>query len=186
MYISRISKRNNVSKEGSLFFKDRSISHGKIYSGFIDKAERILFYVEPEYILILSHTKPNWESINFETKEFKPSLSVGQLLRFSIVCDVSRKSSGTRYKRLFLSEDDDIVSWFEEKSVNNGFKIEHIELLDRSVESFRHKNNMPRFNGVEIVGVLKIVDLEKFYNVLNNGIGKGKAFGFGMLRVYRC
>ena len=39
------------------------------------------------------------------------------------------------------------------------------------------------FYGVQFEGVLRVEDTKKFEYVLKNGIGSGKAFGFGLLTI---
>ncbi len=41
------------------------------------------------------------------------------------------------------------------------------------------------FNSILYEGILQVADHEKFKDVLFNGIGSGKSFGFGLLSVAR-
>lgn len=74
------------------------------------------------------------------------------------------------------------TGWLVRQGEKHGFR-----LLDCSIVGSR--NHMPKNpKGISIVatefrGVLEITDLERFEECLQNGIGCGKAFGLGLLKL---
>jgi CRISPR system Cascade subunit CasE len=52
----------------------------------------------------------------------------------------------------------------------------------RSREDF---SNAKKFSTLDLAGLLKVTDVEKFQQTLTNGIGHGKAFGCGLLLIRR-
>jgi CRISPR system Cascade subunit CasE len=87
-----------------------------------------------------------------------------------------------------------LTEWIERKGAEGGFAIERDELSrpllmiapnhDYTIRRSRNRNDDPMtFTGVDFEGILRITDATAFANTLKQGIGRGKAFGFGLLTV---
>lgn len=92
-----------------------------------------------------------------------------------------------------LKTDKDQIEWFLEKTKGWGFltdprslKIaskEHLDITRKREE----KSNGRNFNlsPVFFEGILQITDKEKFVESMKNGMGRGKAYGCGLLTLHK-
>lgn len=87
-----------------------------------------------------------------------------------------------------------LTAWIERKGAEGGFAIERDELTrpllmiapnhDYVIRRSRDRKSDPMtFTGVDFEGILRITDAEAFAKTLQGGIGRGKAFGFGLVTV---
>ena len=100
-----------------------------------------------------------------------------------------------------LSREQQLISWLEAKGqggrpgVSSGFELLQQERNSQMVPacvvgpahtySFRRANTKRpmHFIGVDFEGVLRVTDSYAFAQILHGGIGRGKAFGFGLLSL---
>ena len=82
------------------------------------------------------------------------------------------------------------MNFLYERSEKNGFKLEKDEftIVNRQHKILNKNQNIEkrrplRLAYVEYEGILEISDAEKFRKTLTEGIGKKKAYGFGMMTV---
>lgn len=146
---------------------------------------------EKNIIYLLSKVKPKilpqWG--NWVTKEILFPFKTGDFFSFQIrvnpvkvICPEGKQSR--KRKRIPLLEDSQIISWFEKKGLQNGFKIIPKKItLQKSSPIFCHKLQSEKsfHHNVNIVGVLQVTEEELFLQAITQGIGKGKAMGFGLL-----
>lgn len=97
-------------------------------------------------------------------------------------------------RRVELRTDEDKIKWLKRKGEEAGFRLAGVQIKDdvenvASVEqgkiSFGKSKNSPNltFGSVVFEGVLQITDTDKFRESLIQGIGSGKAYGFGLLSI---
>ena len=109
------------------------------------------------------------------------------------------KPSGNKEirRRVELRTDEERFSWLERQGERFGFQIAKlkIEPAVRNVVSaqeekisFRKsgKKDPVTYGSVVFEGVLKVTDADNFKKALINGIGQGKAYGFGLLSVAKA
>lgn len=157
-----------------------------------------MVYQIPDWTRVISKPMP---------KTFPPGMHLGFELR---VCPVIRKSSAGKYHKAgtevdaFLSRvwevDDSKVAvnredvyrdWLTDQFVrSNAATIQSIQLKQFSLESmFRRDHNQHRQAtpikrpAATMVGNLKVVNSTEFVDLLRRGIGRHRAFGFGMLKI---
>jgi CRISPR system Cascade subunit CasE len=97
-----------------------------------------------------------------------------------------------------LSREEDQLAWLARKGEQGGFRLIGVdvqpELPDTRVSTAEkvrgrrpaHDDTAPmplRFGAVVFEGRLEVTDRATFLGTLRNGIGSGKAFGFGLLSV---
>jgi CRISPR system Cascade subunit CasE len=78
------------------------------------------------------------------------------------------------------------MKYLLDRSEKNGFIIneEEVNVVERGYVEFKKpKNKSIRLVKVVYEGILTIKDVDIFRNILINGIGKKKAYGFGMITV---
>jgi len=122
-------------------------------------------------------------------------ISPGKVARFRLRANPTRKI-GTKSidgqrrhgQRVPHRNDERCIEWLARKGSNHGFEIvgngqgQPNVMLRRELLRRGRRGNAPiTFEGVRFDGVLRIVDTEKFRLAVVNGIGSGKAYGFGLL-----
>ncbi|MGN8764953.1 type I-E CRISPR-associated protein Cas6/Cse3/CasE [Hornefia butyriciproducens] len=151
------------------------------------------------YLLIVSENKPNIEALerygvsgSAKTKDydkFLDSISEGELYRFRVTLNPVRAVSQGEGKRGRVMPEitaEQQLAFLESRAERLGFKLmpEEYQIVERSWEPFRKKGQrMMRLSKATYEGILKVTDEELFYNTLTKGIGKKKAYGFGLMTV---
>lgn len=125
----------------------------------------------------------------WKTKQIFFPFQMGDFFQFQIrvnpvkvICPQGRESR--KRKRVPLLENSEIMSWFEKKGVNNGFKIISEKIrIEKSTPVFCYKMKSQKsfHHNVNIGGILQVVEENLFLQAITQGIGKGKAMGFGLL-----
>ena len=78
------------------------------------------------------------------------------------------------------------LDWLKRKAEQNGFEIIGVQEQKEIRNTVKHagsKGGVMHINGFQYQGVLKITDEVKFRKALQQGIGSGKAYGFGMMLI---
>jgi CRISPR system Cascade subunit CasE len=93
------------------------------------------------------------------------------------------------------NRDDVIREWFSKKGIDNGFNVQTVRTLqvgwgagiDPDRKDADHKSGSGdgrmKFRSALLEGTLTVGDANSFRDAIINGIGSGKAFGFGLLSV---
>lgn len=138
-------------------------------------------------ILILSNRKPN-QTPKFgkvETKIIKPDFLNYSHYGFEVTINPVRRIGKTR-KNVAIKNSEDVAKWFIKKAKEGwGFEIEpeHLEVNMNSPIRFKKKGNSVLLNSAKLKGKLKVIDKKQFAKSFLRGIGKGKSFGFGFLKI---
>ncbi|MCS6808954.1 MAG: type I-E CRISPR-associated protein Cas6/Cse3/CasE [Bacteroidota bacterium] len=97
-----------------------------------------------------------------------------------------RDADGVREEPHAATEHRACKEWLERRK-HIGFELvePHELLLVRGYDQirFRHKNHTIILSRVDMEGVLRVTDVQKFQENLRQGIGHGKAFGCGLLLI---
>ncbi|MFO8071969.1 MAG: type I-E CRISPR-associated protein Cas6/Cse3/CasE [Polyangia bacterium] len=117
-------------------------------------------------------------------KEFDPKLRKGQVLRFALCANPTKRLAEER-KRVPLIHEDHQLAWLERKTEP------FAELLEAQVAGGRVLNFMRhgvagKIAAVDFTGVLQVGDPPGIGDALRNGIGPAKAFGCGLLSLARA
>ena len=92
-------------------------------------------------------------------------------------------------RRVFLASAEERELWLKRKATQCGFTIEWVREEGQRKEYGAHgeiKGGGMYHTGVRFKGILVVSDSEAFADAFSNGIGSGKAYGFGMLLLYRA
>lgn len=159
-----------------------------------------------QYLLVLSENKPaveNLEKYGIKgsacSKNYEPflaSLQEGMRAFFRIKLNAvkSYSTSGLDKKRGRVAPVplDELNAFFLARTEKNGFAVkpDALKIVSRDSERFEHsvesndkKNKYLDLVGVTYEGILTVTDLAKFKQTLKRGIGKKKAYGFGLLTI---
>jgi CRISPR system Cascade subunit CasE len=150
-----------------------------------------------------------------DTKKFEPIIKAGDMFQFSLRVNpvVTRKPEGNLSKKRkrddiymdalakykdspdiprpsntqILSES--VYEWLDKRSEACGFSLLKASVL---VEGYQRaelqkstKKDSIQFGVVDLSGRLTVTNAELFYKTLNQGIGKARAFGCGLLLIKR-
>lgn len=151
------------------------------------------------YLLLVSEGKPDLNALekygvpgSAETKcydSFLDSICRDHLYRFRVTLNPVRAVSQGEGKRGRVMPEitaEQQLHFLESRAERLGFELipEEYQIVERSWEPFRKKGQrMIRLNKATYEGTLKVTDEKLFYDTLTSGIGKKKAYGFGMMTV---
>lgn len=163
------------------------------------------------YLLIVSENKPVIVSEDNPEKEglerygvsgtgqvkdydkFLNSIKTGGKMRFRVKLNTVKadsqegKKAGLKRGRLFpIVNQEELVRFLIDRSKKNGFKVEEDDfvVVEKGFEKLQKKNMKPLDLAMSTYeGNLVVTDEEKFIKTLTEGIGKKKAYGFGMMTV---
>lgn len=190
-----------------LFPNDSDASRDFLYRTEQRHLQRVIYMLsarEPEAV----------EGWLVESKPYQPAISDGEELAFSLRVNpvVTRKDdTGKRHRHdVVMNAKREIaykttpcekqpalslliqkvgVEWLAKRSEKAGFEFNKqvvtIESYDQH-QSYKQSNKGAiRYSTMDMMGVLKVVDAEKFKVALHNGIGPAKAFGCGLMLIRR-
>ena len=163
------------------------------------------------YLLIVSENKPVIVSEDNPEKEglerygvsgtgqvkdydkFLNSIKTGGKMRFRVKLNTVKadsqegKKAGLKRGRLFpIVNQEELVRFLIDRSKKNGFKVEEDDfvVVEKGFEKLQKTNMKPLDLAMATYdGNLVVTDEEKFIKTLTEGIGKKKAYGFGMMTV---
>lgn len=189
-----------------------NLIHGAVEAAFPGEKTRKLWRIDTLkghcYLMLLSDREPQLghavkqfgipdSEKPWETKEYGPLLKRIQNDTFwhfrltanptkSIKNENGRRGTVQAHITPFYQ-----TKWLLERSEKNGFSVreEDVFVVENSWKKFYKGTERKRpvtFLSVTYEGILKITDEEKFCKVLVEGLGRGKAFGMGMLTVIKA
>ena len=208
MYLTRV-KLDVVKRETQKALSANGRFHGAIERAFVQKQSRNLWRIDKfcgeYYMLILSEVIPDMDdfirqfgtnSSLAETKEYAPLLeriSVNSIWQFRLVANPTHcvKTEAGHGKVMAHVTTEHQMEWLKGKASQNGFEIMEDNCL---VSANEWKNFYKNADGrdmkvklllVSYEGILRVTDENAFKQALVNGIGRGKAYGAGLLTVSR-
>ena len=136
-------------------------------------------------ILILSNRQPNTpEHGELSIKKIADSFLDYENYRFEVVINPTRRENQSR-RIIALRKREEIANWFIKKAPLWGFSVspEHLEVREIKVKQFE-KDGQPITQGqATLLGRLTVINKTKFMQSFQNGIGRGRAFGCGLLQI---
>ena len=80
---------------------------------------------------------------------------------------------------------DNLLSWFTNKAPTHGFEIvgESLRVQSVGVQRFEKEGSVCTHGTATFIGKLKVTNREIFIKSFKQGIGRAKAFGFGLLQI---
>jgi CRISPR system Cascade subunit CasE len=127
-----------------------------------------------------------------ETKQYDHFLNAveqGKYYRFRVTLNpvVSLSQGiGKRGRTVPLISAEQQLHYLEQRAEGLGFALVpgEYQIIDRSWEELRkHGQKTIQLSKVTYEGLLKVIDKNTFYHTLTHGIGKKKAYGFGLMTV---
>ena len=158
------------------------------------------------YLLVLSKNKPDLEKLekygvksSAETKLYDKlleSIEVGMRARFKICLNTVKsirddKNELCKRGRLVPVGLDELHKFFLDRTEKNGFSVKdnEFDITSRGEKLFvkkeedNGKNTKMNLVSATYEGILTVRDVDKFKYTLVNGVGRKKAYGFGLLTI---
>jgi CRISPR system Cascade subunit CasE len=204
MYLSRLAlnpRSRQVRREVAEPYEMHRTLLRAFPDGMDKEAERVLFRLDADretgalVVLVQSQGGPDWSSLEAkagyllrpaESKEFDPSFRQGQRLFFRLRANPTVRRDG---KRLGLRTEAEQVKWLKRKGLAGGFHLEDGDVL-AIPEGLKHGRKTDDLGpqslthlAVHFDGILKVTDPAQLVETLRAGVGRGKAFGFGLLSL---
>ena len=81
--------------------------------------------------------------------------------------------------------DENIIQWFADRAPRWGFSVDPgaVEVTSKKVVTFRKDNSKVTLSQADLRGTLEVTDKDIFSESFANGIGRGRAFGCGLLQI---
>ncbi len=137
-------------------------------------------------ILLLSDREPLKPEYGIlESKSVGEKFLTFDHYRFEVLINPTRRDSKSR-KIVALRDRDEITRWFIDKAPASwGFTVqpETLQLKTRQVKQFVKQTHSVTHGGAELSGELEVLDRALFIKSFKQGIGRGRAFGFGLLQI---
>ena len=208
MYLTRV-KLDISKRETQLALSASGRFHGAIERAFEQKQNRNLWRIDKlrgeYYILILSEEVPNLKGFmeqfgdsksSAETKVYDVLLNKitdNSVWRFRMVANPTHsiKTKSGRGKVMAHVTPEHQMEWLKTKAAANGFELveDNCFALANEWKNFYKnaggKDMRVRLMLVSYEGILRVTDVDAFRNALISGIGRGKAYGAGMLTISR-
>lgn len=211
MYLSRL--RLDISKRGTMkALASPNLFHGAIESAFTGDRQRNLWRVDrlrgDYYILLLSKTPPELTSFSQQfgfqdeqppwlTKDYSGLLeriTQGGKWNFRLVANptisCSAKHSEARGAVRAHITPEYQKKWLSARAEKHGFSLNEDEFLITQSKWLMFFKGSPERNRVTLLsvtyeGLLTVTDAEAFRHTLTEGVGRGKAYGMGLLTIIR-
>jgi CRISPR system Cascade subunit CasE len=158
---------------------------------------QILFRLEPDsnILMVQSDLEPDWGKLPLtcltqkQCKPFQPEPSqfpVDRLLRFRLKANPSKRDKETR-KTVGLYSQSDQETWLKRQAEQHGFGIEGLDIIPSANlwgEKAKGQAHI-KIHTALFQGVLKVRDPALLVTAIQQGIGRGRSYGCGLLSVQR-
>jgi CRISPR system Cascade subunit CasE len=155
------------------------------------------------------------KSVSLRDQAGVPRITKGSLYKFRLLANPTKKqqfgegASRPGHRRIGLYTEAEQSAWLMRKAEQHGFALMplpegpswcdplgddnpkvDVRIRSEGMRSGRRRNEVGtatqlKHLGVQFEGVLRVTDPALFTQALQNGIGSGKAFGFGLLSIAR-
>ncbi|WP_125613119.1 type I-E CRISPR-associated protein Cas6/Cse3/CasE [Specibacter cremeus] len=158
---------------------------------------------EPDFTHLVEQA--GWATATWDTKDYRPlldRLDVGQRWAFRLHANPVKQSAdpAMKGKRLPHVTPAQQTQWLVDRAARNGFDLvaddagePMVEVSSRTRVAFGRKD--PHHPGnkkpvtlarAQFDGVLSIADVDAFKSALTRGIGRGKAYGCGLMTIVKA
>ena len=195
MYLSLI-KINQSLRSAKKALASPEVMHAIIEKCF-ETSKRNLWRLDGLRLLVVSTTLPsNPESalqlgelpVSKDYEPFLRKIKEKNIYRFKLTANPVhsvKKLSGQRGKVLAHVNVSQQMDWLLKKSIKLGCKLKNFFVTESRFVIFRRQERQVTLKLATFEGNLIVLDRELFITALTSGVGRGKAYGAGMLTVMR-
>ena len=189
MYISRVTNlpKSVVYDIKGNGYKNHLFIMSKLFGKYSREEAGVLFRVDELEdgricFIIKSNVKPESDECVIESKKIDNiCIKEGQRFCFWVRVNAVKKNKDNKY--VVVKSVEDQTEWFAGKEEQLGAKLELVS-VDKE-ECVTGKNGV-KLNTSLVKGVLEIVNVDTFKEVMMNGFGREKCCGFGMMSIGRA
>ena len=190
MYITQIELD---TRNHQIFKKLRSLDdyHAYIESAFpaeqlLGMRKRHLWRLDGQTILLTSEDEPDKEALGKYGKvaikdysKFVENISSTRPYRFKLVANPLQM--GIKDRRIPCHGNQERLEWLTKQGARYGFTVIQAKITGYKENRIRKYHFTVK--SVTFEGILQVADIEKFKQALAQGIGRGKAYGCGLMTV---
>lgn len=206
MYLSRI-ELDPTRRSTMRALSNPNLLHGAVEAAFPGERKRKLWRLDTlrgkQYLLLISPEKPNFQQMteNFgtgdigQTRMYTPLLNritEGSTWHFRLTANPTKSCNPTHNLRGKVHAHVSVKfqeEWLLKRAEAHGFSLkpEEFSVVSSQWYSFMKGQEQRRVSllAVAYEGILRVTDAELFRKTLIHGIGRGKAYGMGLLTVMR-
>lgn len=208
MYLSRI-RLSSTKRTTMRALADVKLFHEALENCFPGERPRVMWRLDKlkdsSYVLVLSVNKADLSPFcqqfsdsndAWETKDYEPLLARlkdGNIWRFRLSANPTYCVKARGDRRNFRGKVSAHITtekqkeWLIKKSTSNGFQLatDGFDVTENKWFRFYKSGKPVTILSVTYEGLLMITDVELFRKALVDGIGRGKAYGMGLLTVIR-
>jgi CRISPR system Cascade subunit CasE len=197
-----------LNARNTLVLRDLSNAHKlhqRIMQAFPDEEDRnspredwhILFRQEldSDVVLVQSDLEPDWSKLPpsyLSGHEIKPlalgadQVAAGRMFQFRLKANPSKRDNQTK-KTIGLYHQADQLAWLERQGDRCGFRLLGVDVIPSpNVFGVKKKGTAPvRITTALYQGTLAVTDSGAFLAVVQQGLGRGKSYGCGLLSLAR-
>ena len=193
-------------------FVSPNLFHGALEQAFSGERKRILWRIdilhEKTYLLLVSQDKPDLTSVvkqfgvegGWEVRDYDPllqSIQAEERMRFRLTANPTgsksqaKREDGTKPRGMVFAHTtpEHQRKWLVQRAEQAGFVVNpmEFEIVESRWQHFRKgsENRHVSLMKASYEGILTVTDPAQFIRTLSEGIGRGKAYGMGMLTVMR-
>jgi CRISPR system Cascade subunit CasE len=157
----------------------------------------ILFRQEPDsdVVLVQSDLEPDWSKLplNYLSHHaVKPmalgveQIAAGRVFQFRLKANPSKRDNQTK-KTIGFYHQADQLAWLERQGARCGFRLLGVDVIPSpNVFGVKKNGSAPvRLTTALYQGTLEITDSSSFLAVVQQGLGRGKSYGCGLLSLAR-
>ncbi len=137
-------------------------------------------------ILILSDQAPqSAKHGGIESRPIPDTFLNYQQYRFEVTVNPTQRDSKSR-KIVPIRGQESVMRWFIDRAPETwGFSVHSpsLQVHNLSVKQFTKKGHLVTLGSATLQGNLTVITLDKFKQSFCHGIGRGRAFGFGLLQL---
>lgn len=151
---------------------------------YVDRGERR----QERLVLVLSNRQPRVPACGtLETRVLQDAYLDFPAYRFEIVVNPVRRDNRTR-KIMPVRGRASVARWFVDKAPAWGFSVqeESLQVIEITVDTFSKGTERVTLGKARLTGTLHVTDRQRFGQSLRQGIGRGRAFGCGLLQIVPC
>jgi CRISPR system Cascade subunit CasE len=185
-----------------------SLLHGALESSFSGERQHPIWRLDrlngATYLLLLSHDQPDLthaveefgvSGSDWESRDYAPLLQRVQkdsLWHFRLVANPTKsipgQNGGSRGKVVAHTVPKFQKQWLRDQGEKHGFQVTDGSFEIKGQQWFHFLKGKERGKAVSLLsvtfeGVLRVTDPECFRETLCHGLGRGKAYGMGLLTV---
>lgn len=212
MYLTRM--RLDITKRSTMrALAEPKLFHGAIERSFTGERKRNLWRIDTlngaQYLMLVSKDMPDLsaaveqfgcseDAAAWETRDYTPLLNriqPGTRWHFRLTANPIKHApgnaaTGQRGKVMPHITAEHQQHWLMEKASQHGFALKEGEFLAVQEQWYQFRKLQEGGRPVSLLsvtfeGMLTVTDVELFRHALMEGIGRGKAYGMGMLTVVR-